>query len=106
MGVVILIGSGLVLYALRSVIPYWLGCLILFMPWGVYNYLYDDTRVGHSGYKSSSAYSSCLKSADFIYRERLQEALADPEIWQLGGYTSARDYAAASKRGVISRCNK
>jgi hypothetical protein len=106
MGAVILIGSALVLYALRSVIPYWLGVLVLLLPWGIYNYLYDDTRVGHPDYKSSSSYSSCLNTADIIYRDNLEEALADPSVWQLGGYKSASDYAASSKRSVISRCNR
>jgi hypothetical protein len=106
MGAVILIGSGLLLYALRKVIPFWLGCVILFVPWGIYNYFYDDTRVGHPDYKNSSSYSSCLKTADIIYRDNLEEALADPAVWQLGGYKSAIDYAATSKRSVISRCKK
>ena len=106
MGAVILIGSALVLYALRSVIPEWLGVLVLLVPWGIYNYLYDDTRVGHPDYKNSSSYSSCLNTADIIYGDSLEEALADPSVWQLGGYKSASDFAATSRRSVIFRCNK
>ncbi len=106
MGAVILICSCLLLYGLRNVIPFWLGCMILLVPWGIYNYLYDNTRAGHPDYKNSSSYSSCIKAADIIYRDFLEEALADPSVWQLGGYESAIDYAATSKRSVISRCNK
>ena len=106
MGAVILICSCLLLYGLRNVISFWLGWMILLVPLGIYSYLYDNTRVGHPDYKNSSSYSSCLKIADIIYRDYLGEALADPLVWQLGGYESAIEYAETSKRSVISRCNK
>ena len=105
MGAMILIGSGLLLYVLRNVMPSWLGWLVLLGPWGFHNYHHDNTRISHPDYKSSSAYLSCLNIADRIYRDNFEEAIADPALWQLGGYKSARDYAAVSKSIVISSCN-
>tara|TARA_B100000686_G_C15960202_1_gene557742 strand:- start:89 stop:394 length:306 start_codon:yes stop_codon:yes gene_type:complete len=48
----------------------------------------------------------CRRLADQQYREKLAEALADPSVWQLGGYDSAQDYAQKRKLGIYRICIK
>jgi len=71
--------------------------------WFGYNFLYDETRQGHPNYKPD--YERCARNADIIYNDNLEEAIADPSIWRLAGYTSATDFAERTRRGVIGRCN-
>ena len=86
-------------------IPFWLGWTLILGGWGLYNYLYDDTRVGHPNYKNSSKYKSCIQQSKNIYGERLEEAIVDPSIWQLSGYESASDYARSSQSLIRSMCD-
>ena len=46
----------------------------------------------------------CRRLADSQYRHYLTEALADPSLWQLGGYVSAQDYARKRRFGIYSIC--
>lgn len=78
--------------------------LMPFIAMGFYAYFFDNTRVGHPDYKKSSSYKGCLRVANNIYNERMDKALADPSVWMLSGYNSARDFANAGKRLAISNC--
>ncbi len=53
---------------------------------------------------SSASNSDCILFANALYTERLEQAIADPSLWQLGGYESARDFAETSRRGALMRC--
>lgn len=48
----------------------------------------------------------CEQMANESYREGLNEALADPTIWQFAGMTSAQDYANMRKRSMRATCFK
>ncbi len=48
----------------------------------------------------------CKQMANESYIDGLNEALADPSIWQLAGMNSAQDYARMRKSGMESRCLK
>ena len=50
--------------------------------------------------------ANCNMLSNQIYREALTESLADPSIWQLGGYKSAQDYAEKRKQGMLFSCLK
>ena len=79
--------------------------LMPFIAMGIYSYFFDNTRVGHPDYKKSSAYQGCIRAANIVYNERMDEALADPSIWMLSGYESAHQYANDGKRIAIRSCN-
>lgn len=50
--------------------------------------------------------ANCKMLANESYHEGLTGALADPSIWQLGGYKSAQDYAEKRKQGMLFSCLK
>lgn len=53
---------------------------------------------------SPSNYEGCQASANAIYRERLEEAINDPSLWQLVGDRNAREYAERSRKIVMANC--
>ena len=48
----------------------------------------------------------CEQMANTSYAEGLNEALADPTVWQLLGENSAQSYARMRQRGKIAACLK
>jgi hypothetical protein len=48
---------------------------------------------------------TCRDVANIIYRTNLNEAIADPSIPGLQGYSSAREYAEVTRRSSFSRCS-
>ena len=48
----------------------------------------------------------CRKLASNSYREGLQEAIADPTVWQFAGKESAQDYARMRANLMMSICMK
>lgn len=77
------------------------GLIVIYI---VYTWLYDDTRVSHPNYRSSTAYTACIRASERIYRERLEEGLVNPDLWRLAGYENAQAYARTSQRLARSRC--
>ena len=53
---------------------------------------------------STPRYEGCQASANAIYRERLEEAINDPSLWQLVGDRSAQEYAERSRKIVLASC--
>ena len=52
--------------------------------------------------KQDKRITSCNAIAADYYQEKLEEAITDPSLWQLGGWESARDYANVD--GFRSSC--
>jgi len=52
--------------------------------------------------KQDKRITSCNAIAADYYQEKLEEAISDPSLWQLGGWESARDYANVD--GFRSSC--
>ena len=77
----------------------------ILIAWVVFNYLFDDTRVGHPDYKKSNSYANCLQIGNDIYNERMSEARADPSTWKLSGYESASDYARSGQSVARRQCD-
>ncbi len=48
----------------------------------------------------------CNNLANDTYREALNTAIADPTIWQFGGFISAEDYADKRYQSMLNRCLK
>jgi hypothetical protein len=48
----------------------------------------------------------CQKNAAKSRADAFNEALANPSVWQLGGYSSAQEYAEARRRLSLSVCFK
>jgi hypothetical protein len=48
----------------------------------------------------------CQKYAAKSRADAFNEALANPSVWQLGGYRSVQDYAEARSRLSLSTCFK
>jgi hypothetical protein len=48
----------------------------------------------------------CQQIANEVYAENLEQAIADPTLWQYAGEKSAQSYALMSQRGVVTRCLK
>jgi hypothetical protein len=55
--------------------------------------------------KQDKRITSCNAIAADYYQEKLEEAITDPSLWQLGGWESARDYANVDgfRRSCINR---
>ncbi len=51
-----------------------------------------------------AAESRCYSQAKNYYSELYTNAIADPSLWQLGGYKSAHDYADGGQRRFYSKC--
>ena len=48
----------------------------------------------------------CEQMGHTSYAEGLNEALADPTVWQLAGKNSAQSYARMRQRGMVAICLK
>ena len=86
-------------------IPSWTICALVLFSWVAYNFIFDDTRRGHANY-SKQQKPKCLNAAKIISQEAFDEAIADPSIWKLAGYKSARDLEKSTKNLVYNNCMK
>ncbi|MBT8604896.1 hypothetical protein G6677_00210 [Polynucleobacter paneuropaeus] len=48
----------------------------------------------------------CQQTANEVYAESLDKAIADSTLWQYAGEKSAQSYAIMTQRGVVSSCLK
>jgi hypothetical protein len=48
--------------------------------------------------------SNCQMLANQTYQNAISEAFTNPQVWKLGGFESAQDYASARKKSMLSIC--
>lgn len=47
--------------------------------------------------------SNCQRLANETYQTALLDAIGNPEVWQLAGYTSSEHYASARKSAMLAQ---